>query len=410
MPDATLPYLTADLPGVGGVMRQKPEDFFVQELPLYEPSGQGDFIYFECQKVGLTTREAVNRIAGELGIDRRDVGYAGLKDRHAVTQQLFSVPRTADVTEERVMTMEVEGLAPRWADLHENKLKMGHLAGNRFAIRLREVTATDVVKLRPILDRFDRVGLPNYFGEQRFGVDDQRPNDQLGLLLLRRDYDGFLDLYLGGDDNREDVAEARKLYVSGGPRAALDAWPDNIRAEKRVLEKLVKTDDPLKAIRAIDKKLLRLFESAAQSRVFNEIVADRVRDGLVDRLMTGDVVAIHREALRTGGAFIVEDAAKEQPRCTAWEVTPTAPMPGGKERPASAADAQQREAATMAKLGVTRADFRSMPGERRPLRVRPLDTQLTGGVDDEGNSTITVAFSLPAGSFATTLMRELMKP
>ncbi|MEM1013413.1 MAG: tRNA pseudouridine(13) synthase TruD, partial [Planctomycetota bacterium] len=122
-----LPYLTDDLPGVGGVMREKPEDFFVQELPLYDPAGEGEFIVFECQKVGLTTMEAVRRIATELDIDRRDIGYAGLKDRHAVTQQLFSVPLTRDVTEERVMTMEVDSLAPRWCDLHTNKLKLGHL-------------------------------------------------------------------------------------------------------------------------------------------------------------------------------------------------------------------------------------------------------------------------------------------
>ena len=344
-------------------MRQKPEDFFVQELPLYEPSGQGGFVYFECQKVGLTTFEAINRIATELDISRSDIGYAGLKDRHAITQQLFSVPLTEAVTEERVMTMQVEGLAPRWADLHDNKLKMGHLAGNRFAIRLREVTATDVVKLRPILDRLEKVGLPNYFGEQRFGRDDARPNDQLGILLLRGDHQAFLDLYLGGPDGREDVANARKIYETDGPAAALDAWPDNIRSERKVLAKLVNTGDPARAVNAIDKKLRRLYESAAQSLVFNEILADRVRDGLVDQLVDGDVVAIHREALRTGGAFIVEDLAKEQPRCDAWEISPTVPMPGKKERPPAILKAAEREAAAMERLGLSRDDFRSMPGD-----------------------------------------------
>jgi tRNA pseudouridine13 synthase len=404
-----LPYLTADLPGVGGVMRAKPEDFFVQELPLYEPSGGGGFIYFECQKVGLTTFEAINRIATELNISRSDIGYAGLKDRHAITQQLFSVPLTETTTEERVMTMEVEGLAPRWADLHENKLKMGHLAGNRFAIRLREVQATDVVKLRPILDRLIKTGLPNYFGEQRFGRDEHRPNDQLGILLLRGDHQAFLDLYLGGPDGRGDVAHARSIYEGDGPAAALEVWPENIRAERKVLAKLVNTNDPAKAVNAVDRKLRRLYESAAQSKVFNAIVADRVRDGLVDQLVEGDAVAIHREALRTGGGFIVEDAAAEQERCTNWEISPTAPMPGKKERPPAAGEAAQREAVVLEQLGLTRADFGSMPGERRPLRVQPLDTKLSSEVTEDGQ-TITVAFSLPAGSFATTLMRELMKP
>ncbi len=407
--DVPLPYLTSDTPGIGGRLRDRPEDFFVQEVPLYQPSGTGSHIYVEVQKVGLTTREAVNRIASALDIDRRDVGYAGLKDRHAITVQMFSVPLTEQVTEDRVMRMEVEGLAPRWADLHENKLKIGHLSGNRFAVRVRDVRATDVVKLRPMLNRLEAEGLPNYYGEQRFGRDEERPNDVLGLLLLRGDYDGFLKAYLGGSDGRKDVAAARKLYDEGDRDAALAAWPDNIRAERRVLDKLVKTGEPLAAVKQIDKKIRRLYESAAQSAAFNAIVADRVSDGLLATLVEGDVARIHKENLTVGGAFTVEDAAKEQPRCEAWEISPSGPLPGRKERPKAMAEAERRESAAFARLGVSRDDFASQTGERRPLRVRPIDTQLSGGVDEHGEH-ITVAFTLPAGSFATTVMRELMKP
>src|SRR5437867_13038790 len=86
-----LPYLTRDFPGVGGSIKQRPEDFFVQELPLYEPSGEGEHVYCEIQKIGLTTFDAINRIADALHVSSRGIGYAGLKDARAITRQIFSI-------------------------------------------------------------------------------------------------------------------------------------------------------------------------------------------------------------------------------------------------------------------------------------------------------------------------------
>lgn len=403
-----LPYLTSDLPGVGGTLRERPEDFFVQELPLYEPSGEGEHIYFEAQKVGINTRDAVIRIARALDIAPRDVGYAGLKDRHAVAQQLFSVPGLHGLDEERVMLMRADGVVPQWADRHGNKLRVGHLAGNRFAIRIRQCDPMAVVRLRPMLDRLAKHGLPNYYGEQRFGRDDQRPNDLLGLLLLRGDFKGFLDHYLGGDDGREDVAAARQIYDSGDHPAALRAWPMNIHAERRVLDRLVRTGDPVKAVDAIDRKIRGLYTSAAQSAVFNQVVGDRVRDGSLSTLKLGDVAQKHHDELRTGASFIVEDLATEQGRCDLWEISPTGPMPGRKMHPRPDHEAEEFEGRAMQSLGVSAEDFNEMPGARRSLRVRPIDSRLSSGIDDHGPH-ITVAFTLPAGSFATVLMREVMK-
>ena len=410
MPDASdpLPYATPNLPGVGGAMRQRPEDFFVQEIPLYDASGEGDHLLFEIQKVGLTTREAIGRIARALGISPRDVGYAGLKDRHAITRQHLTVPMKSGVDEERVMRLEVDDVIPQWADRHGNKLKMGHLAGNRFAVRLREVDPMSVVRLRPILDRLEKDGLPNYYGEQRFGRDPHRPNDRLGMLLLRGDLRGFCDAYLGGDDGRPDVAEARRRYDTDGPAAALEVWPENIRGERAVLEALVKTGDPVAAVRTLDRKLRQLLENAAQSAVFNATVAERVDRGHLAQFVVGDVAIKHADDLRTSGRFLVDDVAAEQPRCEAWEISPTAPMPGGKIKPAPTGAAADMEAAVLDRLSVSARDFSRMPGERRPARVRPIESKLSSGVDEHGGH-ITVAFALPSGSFATTLMRELTK-
>src|SRR5690349_15771326 len=140
------PYLTRDFPGIGGVIKQRPEDFFVQEIPLYEPSGEGEHVYAEIQKIGMPTFDAVQRIARALGVSTRDVGYAGMKDARAISRQVISIWGT---TPEAVMALRIENLSVLWAARHGNKLRLGHLAGNRFAIKIREVDPMKVTTLRP---------------------------------------------------------------------------------------------------------------------------------------------------------------------------------------------------------------------------------------------------------------------
>src|SRR5207253_2012802 len=107
-----LPHLTADVAGIGGVIKQRPEDFFVQELPLYEPSGEGEHVYCEIQKVGLSTFDLVHRLAEALGVPQRDIGYAGMKDARAVTRQLFSILGTS---EQAVMGLKIPDVQVQWA-------------------------------------------------------------------------------------------------------------------------------------------------------------------------------------------------------------------------------------------------------------------------------------------------------
>src|SRR5688500_9578795 len=219
----SLPYLTADFAGVGGSIKNRPEDFFVQEIPLYEPTGEGEHVYAEIQKVGLTTFDAVNRIADALRISSRDIGYAGMKDARAVTRQVLSIQGT---TEEAVMNLRIPNLTVNWAIRHGNKLRIGHLAANRFAIKVRDVTPTDVVKLRPVLDTLEQRGMPNYFGEQRFG---RRGNNHLlGAALVRGDADDVLAHLLGSPDPAIDDSQSmggRKAYERGDLALAMKLMP-----------------------------------------------------------------------------------------------------------------------------------------------------------------------------------------
>jgi len=403
-PAMPLPYLTTDFPGIGGSIKWRNEDFFVQELPLYEPSGSGEHVYAEVEKVGLTTFELAHRLAAALGVPSMNVGYAGLKDARAVSRQVMSVLGT---TEEAVSSLRIPGVTVRWVARHGNKLRLGHLAGNRFAIKVRDVDPTDVVKLKAPLDVLGRRGMPNYFGEQRFGR--RGDNDRLGAALVRGDHKALLSALLGEPNPAVDdpqTATARAAFDRHDLEASLKAWPRRAGMERRILARLIKTHRPSAAVWAIDQKLRRLWVSALQSRVFNEVVVRRI-DSL-DRLMDGDLAWRHEG----GAVFRVEQAAVEQPRCDAFEISPSGPLIGYRTTlPEGEPLRIERDA--FAAAGLETTDFRGkdigkVKGARRPLRVKPQDVRLAGGVDEHGGY-ITVAFTLPPGSFATVLLRELMK-
>ena len=399
-----LPYLTTDFPGIGGTIKNRSEDFFVQEIPIYEPSGEGEHVFAEIQKINLTTFDAINRIARALNIPNRDIGYAGLKDARAITRQVFSIP---GATEAAVMGLRLPDLSVLWAARHNNKLRLGHLKANRFAIKIRDVSPTDVIKLRPVLSELQRRGIPNYFGEQRFGR--RGDNDKLGAAYVRGDHKALLSLLLGTPNPQidgPDVIQARSAFDRGELEESMRLWPRHFGMERRILHRLIKTHRPSSAVWAIEEKLRRLWVSALQSRVFNQIVAGRI--GGLDRLMDGDFAYKHEN----GACFIVESAAAEQPRADAFEISPTGPLIGFRVS-LPQGEPLRIEQETFARYGLAPADFKRagslrVKGDRRPLRVQPTDVDLAAGVDEHGPH-ITVAFTLPAGSFATVLLRELMK-
>ena len=391
-PPMDLPYLTPEFPGIGGVIKQRVEDFFVQELPLYEPSGQGEHVYTEIQKVGLTTFDVIRQLSEALGVSQRDIGYAGMKDARAITRQLFSILGT---TEQKVMDLKLPNITVQWAARHGNKLRLGHLAANRFAIKIREVNPTDVVKLRPVMDILEKRGVPNFFGEQRFGR--RGNNDLLGAALVRGDNVAVLKLLLGSPDPEIDdraTLLARKEFDAEQNEESMKHWPRRCGLERRILARLIKTKKPNGAVRAIDEKLRRLWVSALQSRLFNEVLTQRI--SAIEHLMDGDLAYKHDN----GACFRVESAAAEQPRairlrsarparCVGYRMT----LPEG--------EPLRIEQEVFTGHGLSPGDLKQagkerVKGARRAFRVKPENVELAGGVDEHGPH-VTVAFTLPAG-------------
>lgn len=174
--------VTFDLPGTGGVLRTVPEDFQVEELPIYLPQGYGSHAFALIEKKNLTTRDLVVALTRE-GLQEKQIGVAGLKDKFAVTQQWLSVPNKHAAA--FAALEKLDGVRILETSRHSNKLGMGHLQGNRFTIRVRQADVDAVAKARVILDALQTVGVPNYFGPQRFGRFGRNAVDGYKLTVLR---------------------------------------------------------------------------------------------------------------------------------------------------------------------------------------------------------------------------------
>jgi len=335
------PLLTAKLPGIGGRIKVQPEDFEVEEIPAYEPSGQGDHLYLWVEKRDMGAEYFARQVARRLDVPAGEVGTAGLKDRRAVTRQMVSVPARA---EPNLAQLDGEGIRVLRVSRHGNKLRPGHLRGNRFRVLVRDADPAAAGLLPPVVERVRREGLPNYYGPQRFGRGGETV--ALGLALLRGE-------------------------------------PAGRKARSPFLRKLAL--------------------SAAQSALFNHCLGKRLADGLFRRVLAGDVMM----KWPFGGMFVAGDVAREQERFDAREAVHGGPLFGRKTFPA-AGEAAEREAATLEEAGLTQETFagfgKLLQGTRRHNLVYVED--LAAAFEPEG---VRLTFTLPAGSYATVLLRELTK-
>ncbi|CAN5486077.1 tRNA pseudouridine(13) synthase TruD [soil metagenome] len=283
-------HLTHDLPGIGGVLRQEPADFDVTEIPAYEPCGSGDHLYLWIEKTGLGAEYFVQQLARRLRMNDRDIGVAGLKDRHAVTRQWISVPANVEAN---LPAIDGDGVKLLNVTRHTNKLRTGHLKGNRFRILIRNVEQSDTTKanVAAILGRIQTQGLPNFYGPQRFGRDGDTA--AMGFRLLRGERIGRVP--------------------------------------------------PFK---------LKLYLSAVQSQLFNECLEQRIQDGLFRTVMAGDVMM----KWPAGGLFVAEDVPTEQTRFDARETVMGGPM-FGTSLFASKGEVFDREAKVLAANNLTPESF-----------------------------------------------------
>lgn len=302
-------------------IRHSPEDFVVDELPAYDPSGTGDHVFVHLRKRGLTTLELVRRLAEAVEVSKDDIGVAGMKDRHAVTTQWISIPwrDELDALRARADLEDVDLLA---LERHGHKLRTGHLKGNRFTLTLRELSPGAATSITAGLERLATTGVPNAFGPQRFGRD--------GTL---------------GDE--------------------ATAW---VRGERR----------PPK-----DKRKRRLWFSSFQSKLFNIILSMRRDADTLATALEGDLVRKHDTGgMFTVAPEDVHDAAT---RARSGLLSATGPMFGAKMRwPEGDVAKLEREVLHDAIGDADLGDFKRYgEGTRRSFRFMLEDLGIRSGHGDE---------------------------
>ncbi len=230
----------------GPRIRELPEDFIVEELPLYEPSGEGGHTFLWVEKRESSTEEVARALARFASVANRDVGYAGRKDRRAVTRQWFSVP---ELDPDRALAFRDDRARVLRAVKHRHKLRVGQLRGNRFELCVRGVGTQRVPLLRRRLEEIERIGFPNHFGRQRYGRDGanperaraaleetRRPRDRRHLrFLLSSLQASVFDAALAERPtplDRVERGEVAQVCASGGPFLVEDIGRENERAAR----------------------------------------------------------------------------------------------------------------------------------------------------------------------------------
>ncbi len=361
-------YLTKDLAGIGGRIKARPEDFEVEEIGAYEPGGEGTHLYLWVEKRDAAGDWMAGELARRFEVPRGDVGIAGVKDRYAVTRQWVSVSmETAKALDETHVVGPInEQITVLRAVRHNNKLKTGHLAGNRFRVVIRDFEGAaeeSLARVKAVVEQFAAPGgMPNYYGSQRFGRNGSTL--ELGYGLLK------------GDG----------------------------RAKKRV---------------GRDAFLRRMAISALQSELFNRVLTARMEAGLWQQVLEGDIL----QKVDSGGLFVVgpDEVAVSQERFLAGEVVLTGPMFGSKMK-APAGAAAEFEAAVLADAGIELGEFGRLGklglGTRRALQVGLGEVEVArvpgvlgeeGSVEDGLGEGILLGFTLPSGSYATVLLDEVTK-
>ncbi len=442
----------SDADGIGGRLRVEPEDFQVDEIENFDPepldSAPGAYpeILLRATLRQWDTNDFAARVSDALGISRERVAWAGTKDKHAVTTQLFTI---RDVDPDAVAALEVRGADIEVLGRTGRSISFGDLHGNRFVIRVRDAepeaaerTARTTDALRAFVDGDERsslssrtqsgddeqtAGVPNWFGNQRFGS--QRPvTHEVGLNIVRREWREAVLSYVANPFESEpaETQDARQFVADEAAvddpdwQACLDRIPGYLGYERSMLHRLIEdgaeTDaDFRNALEAVPWNLQRLFVNAAQSYIFNRILSERLDRGLpFDRPVEGDVCCfVDREApdgLYAPDTDRLQRVSGKRVRvmerhCSRGRAFVTAPLVGTETELADG-EPGEIEREILDDLDLTPADF-DLPGNfestgtRRAILVR---TDLT--VDPEE---LTFAFGLPSGSYATALMREYLK-
>ncbi len=407
--DLGMSYYASDADGIGGRLRTSPEDFLVEEIPLPARGGTtGPYLICRLTKKNWELQHAVKEIAKRLAISHRRIGWAGTKDRNAITKQWISI---YDVKPEDIARVQLKDITLEVLGQSNEALALGDLQGNVFDIVIRDCEHDDLPgHVQAIRDGVLQ-GVPNYFGLQRFGA--IRPvTHVVGEWILRGDYEQAVLAYVGREfpGEAEPTRAIRKAFLdSRDPGTALHDLPRQMAYERAMLQHLhTHAGDYAGALQELPPKLLSMFVSAFQSYIFNCTLSRRFEDGYgLTTPVEGDQLIFLNGRTDTVTAANKNAVAIHitRGRCSIALFMP------GKEPFAAKSPGEQVTANFLAGRGITAENFESaskfvrtkFDGAWRPIALK---TDIAASVDRKD---VRLAFTLPPGHYATTVCREFIK-
>ena len=338
------------------VFKQNKDDFVVTELPLYDFSGEGEHLILKIRKKDLATWDAIEILAKYLNCSSRDFGYAGLKDKNAMTVQSISIHRKY---EEALKSFNHDNLKILETTYHNNKIKIGHLKGNKFFIRLKRVGSIEKRKIEEALGQIVHNGIPNYFGYQRFGIEGD--NYKKGKDII----DGKL---------KEKRRNLKQMYINAYQSYLFNSW-----LSKRIeISKLIEAFEPKEIYQRLNLPLDVVKQMKKQKHPF--------------KLMTGDLLSHYP----FGKIFTIEDLDEESQKFNDRDRVPTGLL-SGKRVKISVDLAYEIE-----------KEFEAHTGEDGARRFAWIFPEDISSNYKEDKNWMELQFYLPKGSYATEVIAEII--
>ncbi len=415
-------YYTGN-PGLGGRIRQQIEDFCVEELTNRVETTNGKYLIVELTKKNWDIHHLVRDLARILRVSQQRFGWAGTKDKRALTKQKISI---WDAGEEDIARVRLKDVELKPLGRSNRKISLGDLWGNRFKLTIRDIGLSQeetLSRVKAITQELER-GAPNFFGVQRFG--ENRPvTHVVGVAIARGDFRGAALTYIARafDDEQDEIRKARQhVWDSGDFKEGLKLYPVNFQFERAMMNHLVAhPDDYTGAFRVLSPKLQEMFLHAYQSYIFNIILSRRIESGMrIHEAYDGDIVCFKNE-MGLPDTSRLQKVTKDNldginNLINRGRAFVTAPIVGYETQFAEGAPGEI-ERAVVRELSIDLEGFKvplmpelSSKGLRREI-ILPFKPEFSVGEDElnTGKTKLTLEFSLQKGSYATTVLREYMK-
>lgn len=400
--------------GIGGIIKQFPEDFIVEEVPVLPPPGDGNYTIAFVEAKNWETHQLLYHMAHSLGISENAIGIAGIKDKRAVTRQVMSFRCPM----KKVMDLSIPRVKVNILYRSYRPISRGELIGNIFYVTIRNADI-DEEKINLISKYIQNAGgFPNFFGIQRFGI--TRPITHLvGKYMVLGDFKKAVMTYIANPvkGEEEESYDARKyLQETMDFSTALKMYPKKLLFERKMIFHLSKKPDDWEgALKKISKNLVRIFIHAYQSFLFNKILSRRIQEGIpINEVIEGDIVIPCDDEIvvqsRKGIMVNKDNKQKINERIRKGKCFPTGAIVGY-DTPLAEKRMGEIEREIIENEGISQKDFiisslpyHSSPGMRRII-LAPLKKINWEIKNDE----VHLSFFLRKGCYATCLLREFMK-